>query len=368
MSPFQSRRNKVQQALRDRKIDMLLVFSPENLYYLTGVAEGHAPACALIPADGKPLLVAAQEEAPSLPDIEVRTYFDNTLERPCDVMEEMCTVAKGAVRDSLLPHQRLAVEGSRTPAGMAETLPDLETVDMSQLLQNMRKTKDAAEIQEIHKAVALVDLGQEFAQRESRVGMSEIGLFGATHAVLHARAGHPVKLHGDLLSGERTLLMGGSPSDRCLRTDDVVIVDLQTCSDHYWADTTRAFVLGKSSREIRRVFDTVSAALDRAIQAARSRVPANEVDRAAREYITSQGYGEQFPHHTGHGCGLSYYEPPLIVPNNDELLVEGMVLCLEPGVYVPGVGGIRLEQMVLITSSGPEVLSRAPIGLTRVMA
>ena len=88
------------------------------------------------------------------------------------------------------------------------------------------------------------------------------------------------------------------------------------------------------------------------------------MDKAARETIASQGFEDYFPHHTGHGCGLRYYEPPLVVPNNDELLAEGMVLCLEPGIYLPGVGGVRLEHMVLVTSEGAEVLSHATVRLT----
>ena len=363
MSSFQTRRTRIQETLAAEKIDLLLVFTPENLYYLTGFTVGHAPVCAMIPADGKPLLVTGRSEALSSDEYEVRKYPDDTLVQPYNATDEMCVAAETILEEMSLPNGRIAFEGASVPGKLVPLAGRFKTADISSHLAEMRRVKDDDEMLEIRAVVALADFAQEFAQLEARPGMPEIDLFSALQAAVQSHAGHPLQLQGDLLSGKRTLLMGGAPSTKEFKIGDAVIVDLQLSPARYWADTTRTFSLGKPADELRHIFDTVAEALDLAIRAAKPGVPANEVDKATREYITREGYGDNFPHHTGHGCGLRYYEPPLIVPHNTETLAEGMVLCLEPGVYVAGVGGVRLEQMVLLRSAGAETLSRAPIRL-----
>lgn len=360
---FRRRRLAIQDAIRGEGIDGLLVFSPESLYYLTGYASGHAPACAMVPAAGKPILIAAAQDqagAAAADGCDVKTYDDDTIERPCDALDEMCLVLNRLIGEMSMPHERLATEGHAVPAGV---VAHLKMEDRSVLLRTSRMIKDAVEIEHIRDVVGLIDFAQEIARQKAEPGISEIELFGAIQSALQARAGRPIVVQGDLLSGDRTGLIGGLPGSRRMAANDPAIVDLQIRGGPYWADTTRTFALGRVSDPFKRLFDAVAEALDRALQAAGPGVPSNAVDRAARDVFVRHGYGRHFPHHTGHGCGLCYYEPPLIVPNNPQLLREGMVLCLEPGLYVPDVGGVRLEQMVVITAEGNEVMSRAPIVL-----
>lgn len=363
MTAFQDRRRRIQDTLTARKTDLFFVCSEENLYYLMGVSPCHSPACALIPANGASLLVAAESETPAGDEFGIRTYPDDTLVRPCEAVEEMCSAVAAVIKDMTLPHERVGFEGKAIPGGLVSLAGRFHTEDLSPHIGRMRRVKDGGEIEEIRAAVALADFVQRSARGNASPGMSEIELFSALQAAVQKRAGRPVRFQGDLLAGDRALLMGGPPGTAKLRESDVAILDFQLCAEHYWADTARTLLLGKPPDALKRVYETVADALERATRAAGPGVPASDVDRAAREFIASHGYAGNFPHHTGHGCGLSYYEPPLIVPNNREPLAEGMVLCLEPGIYVPGVGGVRLENMVLIESSGARVLSRAPIML-----
>ncbi|MER3461207.1 MAG: peptidase M24, partial [candidate division GAL15 bacterium] len=132
------------------------------------------------------------------------------------------------------------------------------------------------------------------------------------------------------------------------------------------SDVTRVAFLGKVPDRFRQVAEVVERAVRAALEAARPGAPASHVDRAAREVVEGAGYGPQFPHRTGHGLGLSVHEPPWIHASNPELLEEGMVFTVEPGVYLPGEFGVRLEEAVVLEPSGPQILSglaRDPVAL-----
>ena len=266
-SPFKSRREKVQQALEEKKTDLLLAFTPEHVYYLTGVAPGHAPAAALIPAQGKPIIVAPESEAPTSDEFDVRAYSDNTLERPLCVVKEMCGVVESLLNEIETPSGRIGFEYNAIPAGILEAASRFEIANLSGFLTAMRRVKDASEIEAIRMAVALIDFAQEYAMNNAAAGQSEIELFGAINSAVCVEAGGPVPFQGDFLSGERTLLMGGPATEKQFKKDEPVIVDVQLSSGQYWADTTRTFVLGESSNEFKNIFDAAEEALDKAIQA-----------------------------------------------------------------------------------------------------
>ncbi len=134
----------------------------------------------------------------------------------------------------------------------------------------------------------------------------------------------------------------------------------------YRSDITRTFVLGSPTPEVERMHDSVLSANQAGRLAARPQMPAQEVDRAARRAITQSGYGQYFIHRTGHGLGLETHEPPYIVEGNQELLQPGMTFTVEPGIYVPGVGGVRIEDDIVVTNDGSETLTTLPRDLIRV--
>jgi Xaa-Pro aminopeptidase len=361
MSIFKSRRLNTQKRLAGENIDGLIVFSPENLFYLTGFGNSYSPACAILSANGNISLVVAEDESFAGNDLDVIRYPNNTLERPIIAIDEMSKAVRKILEKNSWPHERFALEGARIPSSLLTALKRFDLVNMSKFFDEMRCLKDMFEIAKIREAVALVDFAHQFAAQQIRPGLSEIELFSATRMAIEAYTAQPTTFQCDLLSGDRTLLMGGLPGGRRIGENDMVIMDFQISKEYYWADTARTVLGSKPSDKIKHIYDVVGGALERAMDVIKPDVPACEVDRVAREYIAGCGYGGNFPHHTGHGCGLCYCEPPLIVPNNAELLVEGMVLCLEPAIYVAGIGGVRLEQMVLVTAGRPEVLSQSPL-------
>lgn len=152
--------------------------------------------------------------------------------------------------------------------------------------------------------------------------------------------------------------MGGAPSGKKIEKHDLVMIDIFPKFRGYWSDTTRTIPVTDFTQKQRDIHKIVVKALSAGIEAIRPGIRASDLDRAVRDVITGEGYGDNFGHHAGHGIGLTHFEEPMIVPYNEIELKEGMVLTVEPGIYVPGRGGVRIEEVVLITKDGKEVLSR----------
>jgi Xaa-Pro dipeptidase len=169
-----------------------------------------------------------------------------------------------------------------------------------------------------------------------------------------------------VVSGPNSAQPHASPSDRQLSEGDLVTIDWGAIYRGYRSDITRTFVLGVPSPEMERMQDAVLAANQAGRMAIRPGRPAQEIDRAARRAIAQAGYGEFFVHRTGHGLGLETHEPPYVVEGNLELLNAGMAFTVEPGVYIPDVGGVRIEDDVLVTEQGAETLTKLPRDLLSV--
>jgi len=163
-----------------------------------------------------------------------------------------------------------------------------------------------------------------------------------------------------IASGKRSALPHGKASGKQIEKGDFILIDFGSGFQGYHSDQTRTLVCGNPSLEQQKIYRIVKEAHDRAIEKIRPGIPIGEVDTAAREYIRNQGYGEYFGHGTGHGIGLAVHEDPLVNSENKGLLQEGMVFTIEPGIYIPNWGGVRIEDMVLVTPHGAEVLTYLP--------
>jgi Xaa-Pro dipeptidase len=163
-----------------------------------------------------------------------------------------------------------------------------------------------------------------------------------------------------VVAGPNSANPHAGPSDRPVQTGDLLTIDCGVLKDGYPSDITRTFVLGEASTELVDIYCTVPRANEAGRLAARAGVAAQDVDRAARGVIEDAGYGQYFIHRTGHGLGLEGHEPPYIVEGNEQLLEPGMVFTVEPGIYVPGVGGVRIEDNVVITERGHDCLTTFP--------
>lgn len=238
---------------------------------------------------------------------------------------------------------------------LGQALPKAELVVDPGVIRQVRITKSPEEIEAIRAACE--DTGRIYPLISEclRAGISELEL---RREVLGRLELEGLTAVGDLIQGgENTSVPHRSAGHRQFQNGDTVIVDFVCRHEGYLGDLTRTFALGEPAEDIRRAYSVVRAAQRAAIESVRPGVACEDVDAAARSVIESAGLGEFFCHRLGHGIGLDVHEPPYLVQGNSKPLMEGMCMTIEPGVYVPGRFGIRIEDVVAVTSNGCELLS-----------
>jgi Xaa-Pro dipeptidase len=320
------------------------------------------PTVALIPAEGPLFLVLPELEAPGVQarlsvDARLLTYRDEEGHEHVffEASEELgldgepIGVEYLAMR--LLEMRRIeqAFPGSRLTA-VEPWLPEL------------RMAKDEAEIASMRRAVEIAERAMQriLDNGAIRPGRTELEVAADLQIAMLREGGQGEAFPPIVVAGPNSASPHVSPSQRPLAEGDLVIVDWGTTYEGYRSDITRTFVLGAPTPEMVQIHDAVLAANQSGRLAVRPRTPAQEVDRAARRAITLAGYGEYFIHRTGHGLGLETHEPPYMVEGNLDLLKPGMTFTVEPGIYLPGVGGVRIEDDVVVTEDGSETLTSLP--------
>ncbi|UCH33809.1 MAG: aminopeptidase P family protein [Armatimonadota bacterium] len=343
-----------------------VVSAPHHIAYLTGYLPGRSPAFLLVRGADAPLLVAGASGAGAVRDIETALYEDYSIHRVIDRRRDAAqALTEAAARCGLAAQGLIAVEVHDLPAFAETALGGRECVDLTSVLRAMRARKDADEQERIRRSVAVTKAGHAAARAAAVAGAKEIEVYAAIQRACVLQAGEPIAFDGDFVSGERAVGIGGPPTDRAMRDGDLFICDLFPTVAGYWADTTRTFAVGAPSPAQRELYDIVRGALERGRAAIRPGLRACDLYQEVRAAIAEAGHAERFPHHAGHGIGLEPHESPWIIPGDDTELRAGMAITLEPGVYLEGVGGVRLEDNYIITEDGAEIIEPYPFGLER---
>jgi Xaa-Pro aminopeptidase len=239
-----------------------------------------------------------------------------------------------------------------------------EAVDLGTLLRSLRRQKEPDEIELLRHCMRATDAGHARAREVIREGVSEFEMFCAVHAAAQEAAGLPILIYGDFrgANGQKTKV-GGLPIDYRLQAGDLFILDYSVVIDGYRSDFTNTLAVGAPSDEQVMLFELCQASMRSGENKLAAGVPAREVYEAVSKPMRESGYGP-LGHHAGHGIGLAHPEPPILVPESDDVLVAGDVVTLEPGMYIEGIGGMRIENNYLITATGMETLSNHVISLT----
>lgn len=256
----------------------------------------------------------------------------------------------------------LGYEAASCQAGLLELLAigrrRPTVVDVDPVVSAMRACKDADEVAALRRAIHAAESGISFALQKARPVMTELMLYRLICDSVQDFAGHQVLVYGDFVSGPRCEQGGGPPSSRMIEPGDLVLLDFSVVIDGYRGDFANTFVCGgKATSRQRELFDACVDAMRFGEQALNVGVPAKDVDRAVRQRFKLRNLEQYFPHHTGHGIGLGHPEAPFLVPESNDTLQVGNVVTIEPGLYVPGVGGMRYEHNYLITETGIERLT-----------
>ncbi|WP_090736160.1 Xaa-Pro peptidase family protein [Paenibacillus sp. Mc5Re-14] len=348
--------------LKSQAWDGLLVTDPKHIYYLTGFAsDPHERFLGLVLLrDQEPELIVpaldaeAAQAASSVTRISTHTDTDN----PYDLLRQRTGTG---VKAFALEKEHVSVlryEQLHTAISAAQY------VDLGPVLQEMRVRKTPEEVQRLKHAARLVEDALRHGLTHVREGVTEVELVAEIEYQMKKLGADGPSFDTTVLSGPKTALPHGVPGTRKLQHGDLLMFDMGVYSDGYASDITRTFAFGKLSTELETIYNTVLRSNEAGIAAIRPGVSCASVDQAARAVVEAAGYGPAFNHRVGHGLGMSVHEYPSVHGGNNDLLHEGFVFTIEPGIYVPGLGGVRIEDDVLVTSEGVEVLTSFPKELT----
>jgi Xaa-Pro aminopeptidase len=228
------------------------------------------------------------------------------------------------------------------------------------LVESLRERKDDGEIAHLREAVRIAEHALERTVSRVKAGMTELDVCGILEGELRACGSRSHPFETIIASGERSALPHARSSERAVGPGDLLLIDFGAESGGYCSDITRTFVVGKASPEQRELHDVVREANASASGGVRAGMRGKDADALARGYIERRGWGEEFGHSLGHGIGLEVHEAPRLSRTNDSPLPVGAVVTIEPGIYRPRWGGVRIEDDVLLTSEGAEVLTTFP--------
>jgi Xaa-Pro aminopeptidase len=329
-------------------VDALLISGLENIRYLTSFT-GSSGAVLITGREGYFLTdfrykVQASEE--------IGVYKIRCCNRLLDGIAELITK---------VDVKRVGFEGEKVTFDdykrFKERLPDKILCSLSTELGRIRAIKSKDEIKSIRKAIDITNRGFSIAAERIKPGISERDLANLIENEVKKHGAEAVSFDVIVASGYRAAFPHGRPSSKRIKKGDFVIVDMGVVYKGYNSDETRTFVVGKPTKRQKMVYQVVKESNNKAIDMVKPGVRASDIDTATRNYIKRKGFGRYFGHGTGHGVGIAVHEPPFISPCSKDILEAGMVFTIEPGIYIPNWGGARIEDMVLVTDRGSEVLT-----------
>lgn len=370
------------EALQSLGLQRALFFDFYNVSYLTGytlfLENGPSPftrgTAAAIFAPGHIALVAEVPEVALSAEGWTGTayaYEGYGYRDSLPASDHFLNALARAVEAHMLTHGKIGIEKAYLSVQAWEKLqalrPNINWVDLPpEVMLQARAVKSPAELTRLRGCARLAEVGQEAVRRTVQTaGHTEISVYNAAKTAMEAYAGGRFALQNALHGGPNAgSPFPGMPGRYELQRGDLLISDMVPYYDGYWGDTCSTFVVGGEAAitaEHRRLHQIAWHAFLKGLDAVKPGITGGELDNLVRGYVHQQGY--EYPHHTGHGLGVSNHEEPRVIINGQTVLQPGMVVVIEPAVYVPGVGGVRQERMFIVTADGAELLSHNPLDL-----
>lgn len=361
MSRFEKRRAQLRKLLKQSDVDALLVTNFTNVTYLTGFTGDDSYVLltakqAIILSDPR-YTTQLEEECPGV-ELEIRVHGAPML----DAVKK--TVGKTKVG-------RLGVEAGSMTVGLYEqlsaALPKVGTRSTTGLVEQLRQIKDKEEIDETRLACRYAEKGFAILRATLRPERTERDVAHDLEQQMRLLGAAGCSFPPIVAVGARAALPHARPTNQKIGDADFVLVDWGATARHYKSDLTRVLATGKIAPKLERVYKVVLQAQLDAIAAIGPGVACREVDAVARGVIERAGFGKNFGHGLGHGLGLDIHEAPRFNTTTDQVLAPGMIVTVEPGIYLPGWGGVRIEDDVLVTRDGHEVLTSVPKQLDEIV-
>jgi Xaa-Pro aminopeptidase len=351
---------KIKAAIRRKSADALLVTQPENRRYLSGytatdLSIAESSGVLLVPGRGIPILLTdsryhlqAEKEATGFEIVSVRSTLLEALKK-------------------MLPQmgiRRLLFESHYLLHAMALKLinfgqkQNIEMIPVNGMIEKLRTVKSADEIEKIRQAVSLNELVFQEIYQNLMPGQAEREVAVAIESAMMLKGAEEPAFPTIVAAGPNAAVPHAVPTDRAINEGETVIIDMGLKLNGYCSDMTRTVVLGKPDKRIKETIRLARRAQRAAFNTIKAGILAKEADRAARKIITDAGFGKCFGHGLGHGVGLAVHESPALNRMRRNKLLSGMIVTVEPGIYIPGWGGVRLENMVVVEEGGCTVLNQ----------
>lgn len=348
---YENRARRLRERLDVFSVDALLILTLENVRYLSGFT-GSAGAL-LVNRTGGYFITDSRyttQAASEVAGFEIKCYRDK-VGGLIEIIKE-----EGLKRIGFEP------EGMTYGCywSLSSARPEVELVPVKKELENLRLVKEEEEVESIRRAIEIADTAYQEVVKKIAPGQREREVALELEHAMRKAGGDALSFDVIVASGPRAALPHGKASHKTIEEGELVIIDFGISYQGYFSDETHTVAVSRADEKQKEVFQVVKEAHDLALAAVKPGVKYEEIDRAARDYIKRAGYGDYFGHGTGHGIGLAIHEPPGIRPGVEGVAEEGMVFTIEPGIYIPGWGGVRLEDVVLVTEKDGQVLSTLP--------
>ena len=359
----EQRRRTLLSLMAQSDLDGIALNPGPSLKYLTDLNFHlmERPFLLLISRDGKAVLVHPELESSKLNDskIDLKGYAYG--ENP----EKWNRVFSTAIHDLNINGKKIGVEPTHIRYLELQFLyhaaPDSKIIAANMVLDNLRIKKDSSEKKDMRRAAIIAQKAIKSTIPYIKPGVTEKEIALELSMQLLREGSEPgFAFSPAVVAGPNSAKNHTGPGDRPIQNGDLVLIDWGAKYNGYNSDITRTFAVGELDPELIKIYQTVQAANDQGKNIARPGIAAGDVDKAARRVIELEGYGPYFFHRTGHGLGMEVHEPPYIFSENDIILEEGMVFTVEPGIYIDGRGGVRIEDDIIITDQGCESLTDFP--------
>lgn len=355
----QNRLTRAQQGLQQQNHDFLALVPGPNLLYLTGIHAhlSERPLVFFLTKAGNtavviPRLEASKAESAGIPPAHIFAWQDGEgYEGAFQQASDALGLSGKSVAVETLYMRVLELEM------LQNTAVDITITHADPLLNQLRLHKDPTELAAMRRAVAVAETALERLLPQIKIGHTEKQIAALLNQELLNSGADALSFGTIVASGPNAASPHAVPTNRPIQSGDLLIIDWGAIVDDYPSDITRTFAVGEISDELRHIYDTVLAANEAGKQAAKPGNSCSHVDEAARRVISEAGYGDYFMHRTGHGLGLEVHESPNMMTGNDQPLEPGMTFTVEPGIYLSGLGGVRIEDDVVITAVGHESLT-----------
>lgn len=354
------RRDALTQYLTEQNIDVAMITDPANVFYYAGFhSEPHERFMSLMVDlnENKTILFV-----PALDKSAADAVSDVEYIIPISDEEEPFEIVSNHISNDA---KQFGVEKKSLNLFRYDSLkiyfPQVEVVDIQPFTNILRMKKSREEIELMQNAANIIEQVLAEGIKKVQVGMTELELTAHFETLMREFGADGPSFSTIVLSGEKAALPHGTPGNRKFQNGDFLLIDMGVIKDGYCSDTTRTFVIGEPTEKQKEIYNIVLQSNQAGIQAVQADVPLKTFDIAARNVIANEGYNEYFNNRVGHGLGIEVHEEPSIHSNNEKIAKAGLVFTIEPGIYIPGYGGVRIEDTIYINEHGEtEVLTSFP--------